>query len=64
MDKMSWTDRVRKEVRYSVKEGRNNLSKLKRRQVNRIANIWRRNCLIKHAVEGIIGGDGRKTKKV
>jgi len=50
MDKISWTDRVRKEMIYEVKEESNNVRKIKWRQANRIGNILPRNCLIKEAV--------------
>jgi len=49
---MKWTDHVRNEVLQRVKEERNNLHTVKRRKSNWIGNILRRNCLLKHAVEG------------
>jgi hypothetical protein len=49
----SWTDRVRNEVLYRVKD-RNILHTIKRRKANSIGHIWRRNCLLKHVLEGRI----------
>jgi hypothetical protein len=68
MEKISWTDRVRnEEVLLRVKEGRNILHALKRRKADWIGHIWRRNCLLKHVVQGKIEGrtkgTGKATKK-
>jgi hypothetical protein len=53
MEKISWTDRVRnEEVLNRVKEERNILHAIKRRKVNWIGHILRRNCLLKHVSEG------------
>jgi hypothetical protein len=57
MGKISWTDRMRDEqVLQRVKEERNILRTIKIRKVNWIGHIWRRNCLIKHLIEGKIKG--------
>jgi hypothetical protein len=57
MEKISWTDRVRnEEVLHRVKEERNILHTVKRRKANWIGHILRRNCLLKHDVEGKIEG--------
>jgi hypothetical protein len=57
MEKISWTDRVRnEEVLYRVKEERNILHTIKRRKANWIGHILRRNCLLKHAIEGKLEG--------
>jgi hypothetical protein len=57
MVKVSWTDRVRnEEVLHRVKEQRNILRTMKRRKVNCICHILRRNCLLKHFIEGKIEG--------
>jgi hypothetical protein len=65
-EKISWTDRVRnEEVLLRVKEKRNILHKMKRREANWIGHIVRRNCLLKHVLEGTVKGrisDG-KTRK-
>jgi replicative superfamily II helicase len=54
---ISWTDRVRnKEVLRRVKEERNILHTIKRRKANWIGHILRRNCLLKHVIEGKLEG--------
>jgi hypothetical protein len=45
---------VRNEVLHIVKEGRNVQLKLKIRKANWLGHILRRNCLLKHAIEGKI----------
>jgi hypothetical protein len=53
MEKISWTDRVRNEdVLYRVKEERNIVHTIKRRKANWIGHMLRRNCLLKHVIEG------------
>jgi hypothetical protein len=53
MEKISWTDLVRnEEVSHRVKEGRNIVHTIKRRKANWIGHILRRNCLLKHVIEG------------
>jgi len=50
-----------------VKEERNILQKIKRKKANWIGQILRRNCLLKHAIEGRIAltrGRGRGRKKM
>jgi hypothetical protein len=72
MEKISWPDRVRnKEVLNSVKEDRNILHTIKRRKTNWIGHILRRNCLLKHVIEGklegrikITGRRGRRRKQL
>jgi hypothetical protein len=50
---ISWTDCVRSdEVLRRVKEERNILHTIKRRKVNWVGHILRRNCLLKHVIEG------------
>jgi hypothetical protein len=57
MEKISWTDRVRsEEVLHRVKEERNILHTIKRRKANWIGRILRRNCLLKHVIEGKLEG--------
>jgi hypothetical protein len=57
MEKISWTDRVRnEEVLHRVKEERNILHTIKRRKTNWIGHILRRNCLLKHVIEGKLEG--------
>ena len=51
--KVSWTDRVRnEEVLHRVKKERNVIYSVKRRKANWIGHILRRNCLLKHIIEG------------
>jgi hypothetical protein len=65
MRKISWTDCVRNEVLHTVKEERNILHTIKRRTVNCSGHILRRNCLLKHVIEGKVEerSDGNMTKK-
>jgi hypothetical protein len=57
MDKISCTDRVRsEEVLHRVKEERNILHTIKRGKANWIGHILRRNCLLKHVIEGKLEG--------
>jgi hypothetical protein len=55
MEMISLTDRVRNvEVLQRVQDERNVLHKIKRRKANWIGHILRRNCLLKHVIEGKI----------
>jgi hypothetical protein len=50
-----WIDRVIfEEVLQRVKEERNTLHTIKRRKVDWIVHTLRRNCLLKHVIEGRI----------
>jgi hypothetical protein len=52
-----WTDRVRnEELLHRVKEERNILHTIKRRKATWIGHILRRNCLLKHVIEGKLAG--------
>jgi hypothetical protein len=54
---ISWTDRVRnEEVLHRVKEDRNIVHTINRRTANWIGLILRRNCLLKHVIEGKLEG--------
>jgi hypothetical protein len=44
------------EVLHRVKEERNMLHTIKRRKANWIGHILRRNCLLKHVIEGKLEG--------
>jgi hypothetical protein len=46
-----------------VKEGRNILHTIRRRKANWIGHILRRNCLIKHIIEGKILGARRRGRR-
>jgi hypothetical protein len=72
MEKISWTDHVRNEqVLMRVKEQRNILHEIRKRQANWIGHILRRNCLLQQVIEGKIKGRieltgrrGRKCRKL
>jgi hypothetical protein len=72
MEKISWTDRVRnEEVLHRVMEERNILHTIKIRKANWIGHTLRRNCLLKHVIEGklegrieMMGRQGRRCKQV
>jgi len=56
METISWTDRVRNEVSHRVKEDRNILNTVNRRETNWIGHILRRYCFLKHATDGKVEG--------
>jgi hypothetical protein len=72
MEKISWTDYVRnEEVLLRVKKQRNILHEIRKRKVNWIGHILRRNCLLQRVTEGKIQGGievtgrrGRKCRKL
>ena len=71
MEKISWTDHVRNEVLFRVKEQRNILHEIRKRKANWIGHILRRNCLLQQPIEGKIKGQlevtrrrGRRHKKL
>jgi hypothetical protein len=65
MEKISWADRVNNEaVLHRVKEGRNILHTIRRRKANWIGHILRRDCLIKHIIEGKIIGTRRRGRRL
>jgi hypothetical protein len=69
LEKISLANRVRnEEVLQRVKEERNILQTVKRRKANWIGHILRRNCLLKHViqgkVEGMTGIRGRRRKQL
>jgi hypothetical protein len=72
MVEISWTDRVRnEEILHRVKEERNILHTIKIRKANWIGHILRRNCLLKHVIEGklearieMTGRRGRRRKQL
>ena len=72
MEKISWTDHVRKEeLLLRVKEQRNILHEISKRKANWIGHILRRNCLLQRVIEGRIKGEievtgrrGRRRKKL
>ena len=57
MERINWSDRVRnQEVLQSVKEKKNKLQTIKKKEGRWGGHIWRRNCLLKHVIEGKIEG--------
>jgi hypothetical protein len=53
LEKVSRADRVtNQEVLHRAKEERNILRTVKRRKANWIGHILRRNCFLKHVIEG------------
>ena len=53
---ISWADRMRnEEILHRVKKERNNLHTISRRKATWNGHILRRNCLLKHVIEGKIG---------
>jgi hypothetical protein len=70
MEKISWTDRVRnEEVLHTVNKKRNVPHTIKIRKANWIGHFLRRNCLLRHIIEGKIEGGievsrrGRRRRK-
>jgi hypothetical protein len=55
-EKIIWVDRVKNEVLQRVKEERNNIQTITRKKAKWIGHILRRNCLLKHVIEGEIEG--------
>jgi hypothetical protein len=51
------------EVLHRVKEERNILHTIQRRKDNWIGHILRRNCLLKHVIEGRIEMTGRRGRR-
>jgi hypothetical protein len=72
MEKISWTDHVRKEdVLLRVKEQRNILHEIRKRKANCIGHILRRNCLLQRVIKREIHGEiqvtgrqGRRRRKL
>jgi hypothetical protein len=56
IEKISWTDRVRNEELCRVTEKRNILRRTKRRKINWIGHIIRKDCPLKHIIQAKIEG--------
>ena len=57
MEKISWTDHVRnEEVLLRVKEQRNILHEISKRNANLIGHKLGRNCLLQQVIEGKVKG--------
>jgi hypothetical protein len=64
MEKNSWAENVRNdEVLLRVNEQRNILHEIRKRKVNWIGHILRRNCLLKQVIEGKIKGEMEVTRR-
>jgi hypothetical protein len=64
MEKISRTDHVRnEEVLLRVSDKRNILHEIRKRKVNWIGHISRRNCLLKEVIEGKIKGQKEVTRR-
>jgi hypothetical protein len=64
MEKISWTDDVRKgEVLLRVNEQKNILHEISKRKANWIGHILRRNCLLQRVIEGKIKGGIEVTRR-
>ena len=74
MEKISWTDHVRNEEQLRVlrvKEQRNILHEMSKRETNWIGHILRRNCLLQQVIERkikegieVTGRRGRRRRKL
>jgi len=58
MEKISWTDHVKNEVLFRVKEQRDILNEISKRKADWIGHILRRNWLQQRVIEGKIKGGG------
>ena len=64
MEKISWTDHMRnEEVLLRVNEQRNILHEIRKRVVNWIGHILRRNCRLKQVIEGKKKGEIEGTRR-
>jgi hypothetical protein len=64
VEKINWTDRVENiDVLHRGKEERKSINTIKRKKVNWIGHILRRNCLLKHVIEGKIK-EVRRQKRI
>ena len=67
MEKTIWIDGVRNEVLHTVREYRNFLHAIKRREADWVGHVLRRNCLTKHVIWGKIEerleGRGRRGRR-
>jgi hypothetical protein len=59
MEKSSWAAPVKNQVLRRLKEERSILHTIKRRKVNWIGHILRRDCVLKHVIGGKIEGTRR-----
>jgi len=64
MEKISWTDHVKnEEVSLRVNEQRDILHEIRKGKANWIGHILRRNCFLKHVIEGKLKGEMEVTRR-
>jgi hypothetical protein len=64
MERISWTDKIRNGgVFYGVKKKRNIIRRIRRRKASWIGHILRRNCFLKHDIEGKLKGGIEVTER-
>jgi hypothetical protein len=64
IEKITWIECVRNdEMLKSVREARDILHTIKRKQAYWIGHIFPRNCLLKHVIEGKIEGRIEMTRR-
>jgi hypothetical protein len=71
MEMIRWTDHVRNEVLFIVKELENMLHEIRKRKANWVGHIFRRNYLLQQVIEGkikegieVTGRRGRRSRKL
>jgi len=65
MDKISWTNRVKnEEALQRVKDESNILHTIERWKADSVGHILRRNCLVKHVIEGRMKGQEEEEEDV
>jgi hypothetical protein len=70
MEMIRWTDHVRNEVLFIVKEQENVLHEISKRKANCAGHIFRRNYLLQQVIEGkikgieVTGRRGRTSRKL
>jgi hypothetical protein len=63
MEKISWTDRVRNGVLQRIKEERSIVQTIKGMKTKWNGRVLRRNCLLKHVIEGKIEENTEETRR-
>ena len=64
MEQVKWEDRVRnEEVLRRVGEERNMLEVIRKRKRNWIGHCWRRDCILKEGIEGMVEGKRERGKR-
>ena len=63
IERNSWTDRAISEMIQKIEKGLKFLNTTKQRKDNWTGQIFHRNFLLKHAIEGKIEGTGRRRRR-